>query len=220
MQNLTVTLLLLATLLFSCKKSETELPQLPEPETESESFNWEHTPGSYWVYQWYRIDSTGNETLLNTTDSMVVIGDTIINGHSYTAFNSGEFLLPSKVVYQRDSSGYIVNHLGGIKFSYMAFNDTVNTKEIPGLYKSYGILGPSMMPISVPAGDFDAYQKREAFELIEGVPPITCADTLGFDTYYDANTGLPLLQQGAFSAEYHTTCVYFERRLIEFHIAE
>lgn len=220
MQNLTVTLFLSATLLFSCKKSETETPQLPEPETERQSFNWGHTAGSYWVYQWYRIDSTGNETLLNTTDSMVVIGDTIINGHSYTAFNSGEFLLPSKVVYQRDSSGYIVDHVGGIKFSYMAFNDTVDTKEIPGLYKSYGILGPSMMPISVPAGDFDAYQKRVSLEPEQDFLILTCTDTPGFDTYYDANTGLPLIQQGAFSAEYHTTCVYFERRLIEFQIAE
>lgn len=220
MRKLLITALLPVALFVTCKKSETELPPPPMPGDDSPSFSWDHTPGSYYVYQWYTIDSLGNETPYSAPDTNTVVGDTVINGNTYTTFYNDHIFLQSQEVHWRDSSGYIVDQNGNIHFSYTAFNDTVQDTDISGWFTIHHILGASVSQISVPAGEFDVYQKRQALELGEGTPPVTCTESLGFDNYFDATTGIPVIQQTSFSGEYMVTCRYYERRLVEYYIAE
>lgn len=220
MRNLIVTLLLPVTFLFSCKKTETELPPHDIPQNESQSFNWEHTEGSYWVYQWYYIDGTGNEALYGSPDSNIVVGDTVINSHTYTAIKEDHIFLQTKEVYWRDSSGYIIDQAGYIHFSYTAFNDTVHEFEIANWYYLHHILGASMSQISVPAGEFEVYHKRVDIEFLEGIEPVPCTQPLGHDNYFDTNTGMPVIQQTSIGSEFFYTCAHYERRLIDYYIAE
>lgn len=220
MHKMLVAGLLTAVVLAGCKKSDTELPSPIIPENESQSFTWNHTAGSYWVYQWYHIDSLGNEAPHSTPDSIIVLGDTVLNGHTYTTFYQDHLLLQPAIVYQRDSSGYIVNDSGNIQFSYTAFNDTVGEFDVGGLFTIHHVLGGVGDQVNVPAGEFDVYHKREALELGEEHPPVTCTQSLGFDTYYDANTGVPVIQQTSYVAIYLASCEHYERRLVEYYIAE
>jgi hypothetical protein len=218
MRKLIVTLLLPVVLFISCKKTETDLP--PISGNESQSFNWSHTEGSYWVYQWYAIDGTGNATLYGSPDTNIVVGDTVINSYTYTAIKTDHIFFNYDEMYWRDSSGYIVDQAGYIHFSYTAFNDTVHEIETANWFYIHHILGESIGQVNVPAGEFDVYHKRNAFELVEGVQPVACTQPLGHDSYFDSSTGMPVIQQTSFISNYFANCAYFERRLIEYHIAE
>lgn len=220
MRKLLVTALLPVAVFISCKKSDTELLPPPTPENESQSFSWNHTPGSYYVYQWYKIDSLGNETPYSAPDSNIVVGDTIINGNTYTTFKTDHIFFNYDEMYWRDSSGYIVDQGGYIHFSHTAFNDTVHEIEIANWFNIHHILGASMTEVSVPAGEFDVFHKRQAFEFLDGTAPVSCTQSLGHDSYFDANTGIPTIQQTSFASEYFSLCSYYERRLIEYYIAE
>lgn len=83
--------------------------------------------GNYWIYEHFEIDSSGNETKRNSTDSVVISGDTVIGGNQYYimedyAINGGMW---ESTDYLRDSSGYIVNREGKIIFSADNFTDTL-----------------------------------------------------------------------------------------------
>ena len=220
MQKFFFSLLLTAVLFFGCKKSETDLPTPIMPGNESQSFTWNHTAGSYWVYQWYLMDSLGNATLHGSPDSIIVLGDTIINGHTFTRFYQDHLIFQPSEFYQRDSSGFIVDHIGNIQFSYNTFNDTVSENEVGGWFINYSVLGAEILEVTVPAGDFNVFQKRIAIDFIDSPPPMTCTDTPGFDRFYDANNGIPVIEQIGYASPYFAICQYYERRLVEFYIAE
>ena len=60
-------------LIQSCKDKECE------PTSVNPSIHLVTTVGSFWLYDWYSIDSLGNEKILRT-DSTYIAGDTVING--------------------------------------------------------------------------------------------------------------------------------------------
>jgi hypothetical protein len=121
-------------------------------------------PGNYWVYEHYKIDTLGNETLLNHYDSVFISGTETVNGISYIVFEgtwmSGAFIMDTLNML-RDSIGYYVNPSGIIHFTDQNFTDTLysftgvnnNTGEV--MYESWYKMEPQPHIISVPAGDFE-----------------------------------------------------------------
>lgn len=122
-------------------------------------------PGNYWVYEHYKIDTLGNETLLNHYDSIAITDTEIMNGIQYLVFEgtwmSNPFLMDSLNML-RDSAGYYVNPSGIIHFTDQNFTDTLysytgvnnNTGEI--IYESWYKMKSQPQTVNVPAGEFEA----------------------------------------------------------------
>jgi hypothetical protein len=169
---LSVTTLLLV-LLSSCKTEN-------DPKSEKVVPNYMPLAvGNYWVYQNYRVDSLGNERLINQIDSVVITKDTIVNNKKYYVFEGSKYqmVFPRLV---RDSLGYLVSNKGEVLLSSTNYSDTISTKKYLGIIENgkeviFGMLKTRMdstlKTISVPAGKFDA---------------ITCHGTLKI-FYYDSN---------------------------------
>lgn len=120
--------------------------------------------GNYWVYNHYSIDSLGNETDINKTDSVVIKRDTTINNNQYFILEGTNYPYNGDrweiLDYLRDSSGYLINANGIIKCSESNFTDTLVSKtEIIGgdtLYFLTYQMEESSNNIIVPAGEFEA----------------------------------------------------------------
>ena len=151
-------------------------------------------PGNYWVYEQYKIDTLGNETLLNTYDSVVITGTTNINGIPYLVFEgiwmSGPDLVDT-VYMLRDSLGYYVDPSGWIYFSDENFTDTLasSTLIINGdtLYESWYKMESEPQIVSVPAGTFDVLNYRGTIHTINPNPHV--ADIRYKDKLYSKNVG-------------------------------
>lgn len=118
-------------------------------------------PGNYWVYEQYKIDTLGNETLLDTYDSVAITGTKNVAGITYLVFegtwpmgqnNSDTVLLLA------DSIGYYVDPTGWIHFSESNFVDTLasSTYVVNGdtLYESCYKMQNGPQSVTVPAGTF------------------------------------------------------------------
>jgi len=95
------------------------------------------TIGSYWIYQHFRTDSNNVETQLTTLDTIKIIGDTLINGHTYSimygrglpyiTYTPGIIYGGYGVLgYIRDSLHYQVDTYGRIVFSSQDFNTVLH----------------------------------------------------------------------------------------------
>lgn len=153
-------LVVVVTLFASCEKENSNPPI--DPVVEANYFPLEI--GNYWIYDHYDIDSLGNETKRNRTDSVILSRDTIINGNQYFVLEGTNYPYDGGrwgiVDVLRDSSGYIVSANGKIKFSVDNFTDTLASKfEISGQDTLF-VLTYQMEEITnqvvVPAGEFEA----------------------------------------------------------------
>ena len=65
--------------------------------------------GSYWVYDVYIVDSTGNETKTDYSDSIIITKDTLIREYNYAVFEGIRYptLGWRTLMILRDSSGYL-----------------------------------------------------------------------------------------------------------------
>ena len=119
--------------------------------------------GTYWVYVHYDIDSLGNEIEKDRIDSVIISRDTIINNLQYFVLEGTNY--PNNGIswgvldILRDSSGYIVNDKGEIRFSEDNFSnilasktEVLNEDTLYTLTYQMEILSD---PINVPAGDFE-----------------------------------------------------------------
>ncbi len=151
-------LVLVISLFVSCNKGDSN----SNPTVESNYFPLQ--TGNYWVYQHYKIDSLGNETDMNKTDSVIIKRDTIINNNQYFILEGTNYPYNGDrweiLDYLRDSSGYLVNANGIIKCSESNFTDTLVSKTEVISEDTLYILTYQMEEtgntIIVPAGEFNA----------------------------------------------------------------
>lgn len=202
--------------LFSCKKNKEE--QDPSPTTNP---YYQSSKGDYWVYNTYKIDTGSDTEELIKTDSVVVSGDTLINGKRYTVY-SGTWPFSSQwreLNILRDSSGCLVDNNGVVQFSSKNTSDTLSTSYvITGLESEpdtfivfkWFMEGPSKV-IDVPAG---------SFTVLNGIQKLTEPNsgvTTKFSHCYAPGVGLVLSQ---ISYEYQIRAgIYYEQRLIRYHIS-
>jgi hypothetical protein len=201
----------------ACKKEEIicEGPMDSTPE-----FEYPDKEGTFWVYQWYEIDSAGQETEFfgSRRDTVTLMADTLINGKLFKHFygvqdlnSSGE---PS--LFLRDSSGYFVNQSGKINWTYnedftpfsqssFEFNGTINT-EIK--------MNEIVVNKTVPLGSYECFNRNQIFSRANGTAINSCSQEYTLPRYFANGIG-----EIALSNAYYTNidnCVILERRLIEF----
>jgi hypothetical protein len=201
---------------FACTKDDNDsLPELSEA-----ACYFPLTVGSYWIYNSYEIDSLNSEILISENDTMVITGDTSINGNRYSVFYGKRWVMGTFKAesFRRDSSGYIVNEAGTIVFSQSNLADTL-FRAYPYDYDSsifeYGIMEIFPNQITLPAGTFDSVYNYKLSVVDLDLPDNTIGDQ---DYLYAPNVGR-ILRQNFYLHQFSEEGKYYEERLVEYYIA-
>ena len=134
------------------------------------------TPGNYWVYQTFRLDSNYNIIEpASVIDSAYVEKDTTISGkvfHKYIGPNergSGDYVTR----YLRDSLGYLKDNRGNLYFTSRDFNTTFYRQYLVDLDHNISMLdtpclverkmGERDKMVMVPAGTFRTSSYQEIY---------------------------------------------------------
>ena len=204
---------LLILVAFSCRKD----PKIEELiNTDPQPLERVTTPGSWWKYNWYDIDSIGVATLREEKDCVYVVGDTIINGNVYTHQKGTSFGRDFES-YKRDSLHYIIDRLGYIIYSSARKIDTLHMSSGAG-FTSYRILNGIPSNLNMPAGNFEVI-KRELHYTNTDLSPFTPCDSI-FVFYSAFSNGVGIVSSITASfgiIQYN--CTYMESRLIDYYIA-
>jgi|SRR6218665_434210 len=167
--------------------------------------------GSYWVYEQVSIDTNGVETFMES-DSLYNVGDTVINGFTYTkqlAYHDNGMVVIGAV---RDSAnGCIINGYGNLLFSEYNSTDTLQRWTVPGFL--YGTYRMTETPEAVwtPAGTFIAKDLKGTFTYVSTWPYTNPRYT--HEYYAD---GVGMVKQTFFFAGDPRSNIH--RRLIRYHI--
>jgi hypothetical protein len=203
---------ILSLLLFSCNK-ENPITD-PGPEADYTMIQ----TGQYWVYEFYKIDTTGAELKLECTDSAYILRDTLIGGvqyfikisHPLVFTKSGEMIHPADTTILMDSTGTLFFHLytgeNQIIFSRDNYSDVLysdTTGEI--VYRELVMAGKDSV-INVPAGSFVT---RSALYNIYPLNPDYPWGIRKLYNVYGKNTGLIKYQYAFYSSP-----SYYEARLV------
>ncbi|MCB0735923.1 MAG: hypothetical protein KDC92_00325 [Bacteroidetes bacterium] len=136
MKKLLILLTAMAALLFSCNKDDSNNPSTSDLAKQFFPMK----TGSYWIYELYKKPDGESETKTEFVDSIVVSGDTNINGHNYKILRTYSDLYGNYRNYYRDSSGVILSEKNKIILNAKSINDTMErTKYKNGnvvLYKT------------------------------------------------------------------------------------
>lgn len=206
------TILLITLFLFSCKKDPSILPAQEPPIISTEIPVAEYTQlraGNYWIYARYQVDTNGNEICLTPRDSVYISGDTLINGKTYSK-KVGGFWSFNSTQYLRDSSSYLVNHLGQVVFSSTDFVNILYSYTSLYVSAEYQMADKGLV-VSVPAGNFSTYNYQGTIHLEPGL------DTWGTPR----NTGVYYSQGIGIVKEVHITTGNpgtYEARLIKYSV--
>ena len=223
MKNIIFFTKLISLIAISCKKKSI---QPPNNDSQPLNYTTPSTVGSYWVYRNYEVDSMGNVTMSNVTDTMFVTGDSIVNGYTYTVYE-GALIPNTSHRLLRDSSGYVVDDKGYIYFSNNSLGsifDTWNEPIYPGPNGTINLktniyIEPLSESVTVPAGNFMAYVRKDvSFDEAGGAVNV-CGD-LEFirKTHYVEGVGV-VREEFAFFTEMTQLCKYRYRELIDYYIA-
>lgn len=179
-------------------------------------------PGNYWIYEHFKIDSLGNETLQDVYDSVVITGTTTINSLSYYVFQ-GTFMSGvndlDTVMILRDSAGYYVDPSGNIHMADNNFTDTLsytaftNNNTGDTLYQSWYKMEEEPGQATVEAGVFETVNYMGTILTHNPAPGV---DSIRYkDQLYSRNSGQVLDTYFYLGAP-----LLFERRLIKYYVDE
>lgn len=177
--------------------------------------------GNYWVYEHYRVDMFGHSTKLPLTDSIVIVGDTLINGKTFYIFEGTDYFRKGKnwsvLGIFRDSSNCIINHEGEIKLSLTNFADTLHQAVLEYDSQEYAEIIYKMLPensnIAVPAGKFNALNFRGTFIANKDFIPSGIENPRYLNNYYSKGIGLVSKNYFYFTGEHN-----FEVKLTKYRI--
>lgn len=169
----------------SCKKDKVEPATTENP---GASYTYVHTTGSYWVYDWYQVDSTGTETPFPAwKDTIRIVGDTTINGNVFQIFRGTDMGMHLEY-YSRDSSGYIVSP-GGTFYSYTSGPALLHTMDDGYLIQKTYI--GEKQTVNTAFGSKHASTSYLEVSMSDGSPMTACGDqNVKFYRYYVSGIGL------------------------------
>lgn len=207
-------------LVIGCAKEKIETANCEVTELQSGQdieYIFPKTIGSYWVYNWYQIDSLGVETQMSHIDSTIITGDSIINGHLFTIYEES-FFGNFTTKFKRDSSGYIINQFGEIEYSYLDFDNTLSSSTYAPYYNLISKMVDKLdTPIEVPGGVFQTIELQTHITNINGSAISSCAgDTITMPTNYATTVGKVKKVISYISSI--PNCQYQEQRLVTYHI--
>ncbi|MBD3638846.1 MAG: hypothetical protein HUJ25_15950 [Crocinitomicaceae bacterium] len=215
MKTVSYLVILTGLVFLSCRKDpkiEIEVPYEPEP------IELVTTPGSWWKYEWYRVDNYGNETFLGEQDCVFVVGDTLINGDLYTHYSGDVFNFSTPYnLYWRDSLHYIVTSTGTLLFSTFEQLDTLWTNTGP-MHSVYALTNGTKSQVTVPAGNFMAYDREVHYYNTDGTPFTACDSIWVKHSRFTNGIGI-ISETTGFLSLIQDYCQYDEKRLVEYYIA-
>ena len=177
--------------------------------------------GNYWIYKHYDIDSLGNETERDIIDSVIINRDTIINNNQYFILEGTNYPFSGSAWgvkdILRDSSGYIVDEKGQIRFSVDNFSDTLDSKvgvfNDDTLYTLTYQMEIVTNPVTIPAGEFEVLNFKGTITTPQQIPGTKNPRFL--DNLYSNNVGKVLE-----TYFYLHSPIISEKRLIRYHIVK
>ena len=177
--------------------------------------------GNFWVYENVILDQYGNDSLIQSRDSIYINRDTVISGQTYSVLEGrypvGGTVAPNVISIQRDSAGYLINHLGEVLFSNVNFTDTLNTNwginNNDTIFVAYSKTLSGNQLITTPAGEFDALAFETTFISFLGSQNHTEIS----NTYYSNGVG-KILQPWKFYGPNFQNATQYQIRLVKFHI--
>jgi hypothetical protein len=151
-RTLFFTIAILALIFFSCEKKNSQEPTTSEPDFVKLK------AGNYWVYENFKVDTSGVTTDLGKTDSCYIEKDTLINGDKYFIKNSLSYMSVSGRSILKDSSGYLVQRFANgsseILFARDNYKDIFRSDTVSNLFKRQTMMTGKDSAVSVPAGTF------------------------------------------------------------------
>ncbi len=203
---------ILSLAILSCKKDKVE------PQPVNSSYTHVSTVGSYWVYDWYDVDSTGNETLWVTSwkDTTRIVGDTTINGEVFQHYKGKQWGTPQEY-FLRDSSGYVVNPTGSIHYSYMGVPALLHMYS-DGYMNRDAYLG-GIQTINTNFGSKQANTTYLEVSMVDGTPVNICGDlSVRFYSYYVSGLGC-VGTETAYFGQLQGLCAIKRSKLSAYYIA-
>ena len=197
-------------LAFSCKDKDDDATTTPIPATDYFPL----TAGSYWIYNWVKIDTLGNETPQVRMDTVTVVGDTVVNGLNYSIVEGTVFGGGVRHIY-RDSSGYLVEAAGGtaefsVSLNIALGNDTTWIGDMPAFWTSES-MDVEPASVTVPAGTFESCLVK-----IQTIYPLEFDIPAGNRIYpYHYAKGVGLVK---YRTSFLSSFDYLEARLSDYHI--
>ncbi len=213
-----VSCLALAMMLFSCKKDK-EAQTTPAVTYPNYS---QFKAGSYWIYQRFVIDTSGNATPKSIYDSCYVIKDTVINNRTYVKmYRPDPFgtIFPAGVSLVRDSLHYIVDPAGHILFSSQDFQTVFDSHFIIAepndtISREITKMEDKDVQVITPAGTFISSDYRKTYNMY---PNWAFAGNPRYiHQRYSRNIGVVVETIPFFVGQ----PTYTERRLLRYHIVE
>jgi hypothetical protein len=206
-------LTILSLTMLSCKKDKL-VPEMPPVN----SYTHVSTVGSYWVYDWYDVDSTGNETPWVTSwrDTIRIVGDTTINGEVFQHYKGKQWNSPVEY-YHRDSSGYVINPNGSIAYSYMGVPKALASSS-DGFVNLATFIGEKQT-INTAFGTKEANTVYMESSMVDGTPITSCGDlSFRFYTYYVSGLGKTGTET-AYFGQLQGACAIKRSKLSAYYIA-
>lgn len=212
-----VTLLLTA----SCKTEQIKIEEDDCIGPQCEIYEWEmpSSVGSYWIYEWFLVDSLGNDSSIAIFDTVRVVGDTSAFGNVYSIYEGNHYGSYAHFrSYLRDSSGYVVDLYGNRTYALFPSGEILSH----GYSQTYDYevrMSDHEIVKTVPAGVFESFAKELAWSNPDGSAFNVCGD-LEFveSTFYHPTKGV-IAKQLAYISEQQNFCRYREGRLIDYYIA-
>ena len=201
--------------LTACKKENPAI--IPPEQTPAPIYEFPTKQGSYWVYDWSIVDSNGVETSLNIVDSVFILGDTLINGNTYTIHKGQYFGGNYSTYFQRDSIGYIVSNHGNVVFTYVDFNTPIASGPY-GSWDYYTRVLEDEATITVPVGTFQALVLEYYIYSPNGMAINNCGDIdYSYKTYMVSGIGQVYREEPSYT-EFQSQCKKQVRRLVDYYI--
>lgn len=215
MRKLFVLAMLIAVVATSCKKDDDPDPNDEIPPVSTINY-YPMKVGNYWVYETYKIDSSGVETNEGKIDSIFVKSDTIVNGHTYyklfgNRLGGSQY---TQIGTYRDSSNLIVSIDGAILLHPTNFTDTLTTEvhmqDNMKIYSYYTIMENPSAQLTVPAGTFNVIRLMTDYIIYIHNP------TYSRKHYKYYTDGIGMIQESfGFASQRY---VNYERRLVRYHL--
>jgi len=205
-----ITIFIFSIFIISCKKKENEPVVVTSQDTLKASAYQPLAIGSYWIYQHFAVYSADSEVASTTFDSVWISRDTVIHNDTFAVFQTAVqvVLYPHSIL--RDSSGFLVDQHGAIKFSLYNFTDTLDTFSESFLYLAYK-MADFDSTIQVPAGSYETYDYRGYIQswLYPG-------EVRSVFNFYAKNVGV--VKWSFFYSSSFENPVYNDYRLVRYHL--
>lgn len=216
-------LFLIPLIIFAgCKKKDDPTPTSNEDQIVTENEYYPTSIGNYWVYEHYQVNlSTGEETKLSLIDSIVVTGDTLIDGKKYAVLEgiNRPFNHSFGIVnFVRDSSGCLLNNRHDVLLSSENFTDTLGRFQHDDTLNN--ILSSSVwwmvkgeQTLEVPAGTFNCIvlQTRRTQNYYE----TSDVKSMDWRSCYAKGIGPVMLE---YNYQYLADVSIREKRLVRYHV--